>query len=717
VKVVEGGRVGVATIVGTLGLALGFLVLAGLIGLTVVPRILGFVHRQASSGAVATIVALVITLAFAQLADAAKLAFIIGAFMAGLALGRSDHNERIAGDLGVVGNVFIPVFFVQIGINTDLQAMASGKVVGLAAVLFAVAVLGKLASAWGAAGTRVDRLLIGLGMIPRGEVGLIFASIGLSSGALGDDLYGALLVVILLSTVITPPLLRLRIGATAARARRNAPPPTPEPELGWLTVSGGIIHLNGVPPPALTLPIALQAAARSVHARPGPELLDWFSAVAGEPLAWTKDDTAALIRLLRSHEPRSWRFLELTGVLERGVPEVAEAMRRRRADVSDLDPAGALRFHTAERLDELAATHGYPADDLVLAALAADVCRDAVPPQPCSVALLSRLVQPADAQRIAAIVNDARLLRASASEPSRFDEREMLQLVTHLATPKQAGDAYVLAIALGGLPIWQREALDQQHALIQEGLQHPELTGSEANNLAAARRLAAQRLLDETFAIERLRFAPSSYILSHTAEELARQARLVEPLPRSGSVRVAVSPEPEPDHWKIDVACRDADGLLAHLTDVLTARELDIIDATIATWPDGAVLDTFVVLTSGRPSAKELSGEFESSLRRPLRLPAATGLIAEFDNEALPWHTACDVTGPDQPGALLAISVAFARAKVVVHTARIATRDGTIHDRFALSDRLDRKLDAAAMDRVQRALGGERINRRFALAR
>lgn len=96
---------------------------------------------------------------------------------------------------------------------------------------------------------------------------------------------------------------------------------------------------------------------------------------------------------------------------------------------------------------------------------------------------------------------------------------------------------------------------------------------------------------------------------------------------------------------------------------------------------------------------------------------AAVGLMAEFDNEALPWHTACDVIGPDQPGALLAVSAAFARAKVVVHTARIATSDGTIHDRFTISDKVGRKLDPPAMDRVQRALAGERVGRRLSLSR
>ena len=163
-------------------------------------------------------------LGLAILADAAQLAFIIGAFVAGLAIGRSDHHERIAGDLNSVGGVFIPVFFVLIGVNADLGAMLRPSVLLDAAVLLVIAVAGKLVSAYGAAGTNGDRWLIGFGMIPRGEVGLIFASIGLAQGVLDDELYGALLLVVLLSTVITPPLLRWRIGATpgaeVGRARR-----------------------------------------------------------------------------------------------------------------------------------------------------------------------------------------------------------------------------------------------------------------------------------------------------------------------------------------------------------------------------------------------------------------------------------------------------------------------------------------------------------------
>lgn len=95
VKVVTGASVGFGVIAGTLGLAIGFLLATGVVGLLLVPRALDFIHRKATSGATIVVAALVVTLAFAELADAAKLAFIIGAFMAGLGLGRSDHHERI----------------------------------------------------------------------------------------------------------------------------------------------------------------------------------------------------------------------------------------------------------------------------------------------------------------------------------------------------------------------------------------------------------------------------------------------------------------------------------------------------------------------------------------------------------------------------------------------------------------------------------------------
>jgi UTP:GlnB (protein PII) uridylyltransferase len=93
------------------------------------------------------------------------------------------------------------------------------------------------------------------------------------------------------------------------------------------------------------------------------------------------------------------------------------------------------------------------------------------------------------------------------------------------------------------------------------------------------------------------------------------------------------------------------------------------------------------------------------------KLPPPDGLELTFDAESMPWHTLCVVRGPDQPGALEAIAAAFAEANVVVHTARIESRDGRINDTFTVSDQIGRKLDHAAEDRVRRAINGERRRR------
>ena len=142
--------------------------------------------------------------------------------MAGLALARTNSADRVRRELAPVGHLLIPVFFLQIGIDVDIEAFTDGKVLWIAAVLLLVAVVGKLVAAGGHARPAGDKLLVGIGMIPRGEVGLIFATLGLREGVFGQDVYGALILVVLLTTVLTPPALRWRL--LRMRAARRARP-------------------------------------------------------------------------------------------------------------------------------------------------------------------------------------------------------------------------------------------------------------------------------------------------------------------------------------------------------------------------------------------------------------------------------------------------------------------------------------------------------------
>jgi Kef-type K+ transport system membrane component KefB/predicted amino acid-binding ACT domain protein len=711
VKVVGGDEVTLGVIGSTVGIALGFLLLAGAVGLLAVPRLLTATVGASRSGTTVTVLAFVIILGFAVLADAAQLAFIIGAFMAGLAIGRSEHGERVAGDLNSIGRLLIPVFFVLIGVNADLAAMLRPSVLLDASVLFVIAVVGKVVSSYGAAGTRSDRLLVGLGMIPRGEVGLIFASIGLAQGVLDDELYGALLLVILMTTVITPPLLRWRIDRVGrADTSRLDDDTSPPPTRGWVSEHGGTLALAGRPPSADIVTVALQAAALAEHAVPSDDLLTWFGDRRDVKIDWTSQDTEALLALLSRAGPRAVRLLEVSGVLERAVPTIADALTRRRADPAELDPTRHLRFPTVEALahrttvgSESSSTPLAPAQTSTLAALVIDVL--GLKPEPRAVDRLLAELAVEHGAPVQRTIESARLLRAAAADVDGYDESEINHLAAHIANTGALDAAAELAAATTHDDDRQRR-LNELVSMIEQVLSHPELQGPEAVSLADSRRRDAMGLLDEESPRRRLERAPDDYVLGHTPEELARQARLVEPLAARGSVRVSVSPEGTPDHWLIDVAGRDADGMLAALATALTDAGCDIAAATVATWPDGAVVDTFLVRSAVRPSARRLAEQIESALHRPPELRVVRDLHVRFDNDAAPWHTLCTVAGCDRPGTLAALAAAFAATGVRVHSARLTVTAGQFSDRFALTDRLSRKLDGPTTERVTRTLAG-----------
>jgi len=165
----------------------------------------------------------------AWLANAIGLAPIVGAFAAGLVLEdvhvRSfvDQGEQELESLIAPISAFLsPVFFVLMGIRTDLRAFATTAVLGLAAALTVAAVLGKQACSLGVWRHGVDRLSVGIGMIPRGEVGLIFANLGLGLTLAGQpvvdrNIFSAVIVMVIVTTLVTPILLKLSLARKRAR--------------------------------------------------------------------------------------------------------------------------------------------------------------------------------------------------------------------------------------------------------------------------------------------------------------------------------------------------------------------------------------------------------------------------------------------------------------------------------------------------------------------
>ncbi|HTT69384.1 MAG TPA: cation:proton antiporter [Gemmatimonadales bacterium] len=174
--------------------------------------------------------ALVLCFVFAGLAAEVGLAPIVGAYAAGLILedvhwnAFTSRGERSVRELvQPVASFLVPVFFVLMGMRVELRAFAQPAGLGLALLLTLAAIAGKQACALGAWGWRMDRLSVGLGMIPRGEVGLIFASIGLGLTLHGERIvderiYTAVVIMVIVTTLVTPPALKWSLGR-GARSR------------------------------------------------------------------------------------------------------------------------------------------------------------------------------------------------------------------------------------------------------------------------------------------------------------------------------------------------------------------------------------------------------------------------------------------------------------------------------------------------------------------
>ncbi len=163
--------------------------------------------------------ALCLALAFAQLAAYAGLAPLIGAFVAGLLLddvyfrvGQALDKHRLEELVKPISDIMITIFFVGIGAQVKLDTLASPKVLLIIVTLTVVAVISKAAAGFLARGKEYDRLGIGFGMIPRGEVGLVFAAYALSHGVFCCETYSALVMVVLLTTLVGPILLKPRLA-------------------------------------------------------------------------------------------------------------------------------------------------------------------------------------------------------------------------------------------------------------------------------------------------------------------------------------------------------------------------------------------------------------------------------------------------------------------------------------------------------------------------
>lgn len=211
-QIASTGRADALAVTRAVFIALVFLVGAIWIGIRFAPRLIPFAQRLKTRGVLVSL-AFLFCLALAFGAKELGLAEIIGAFAAGLVLATTDDRVRIHEQIKPVTDIFVPVFFVLVGLQVDLRDLnpmdpAHASALLITVILLVLAVTGKLAAGFGVVSAGVNRYAVGIGMVPRGEVGLIFASMGLKAGIVAADLYGGLVFVVFATTLITPFWLR-----------------------------------------------------------------------------------------------------------------------------------------------------------------------------------------------------------------------------------------------------------------------------------------------------------------------------------------------------------------------------------------------------------------------------------------------------------------------------------------------------------------------------
>ena len=188
-----------------------FLAVAVFIALRRAPWLVGVIGRLRARGAL-VVSSLAFALALAAASEWIGLAAIIGAFAAGLILSRTEPHAQIEERIKPVADLLVPIFFVTVGMKVEpaqLNPFADDAKLGLALVITLLAIASKLIAGLAVYQPGVRRWPIGVGMVPRGEVGLIFAGAGLAAGVVGPSLYSALVVVVMLTTFVAPPWLKV----------------------------------------------------------------------------------------------------------------------------------------------------------------------------------------------------------------------------------------------------------------------------------------------------------------------------------------------------------------------------------------------------------------------------------------------------------------------------------------------------------------------------
>jgi Kef-type K+ transport system membrane component KefB len=208
------GEVEVTNVLYLIAGAAAFLIGSIFLGRQLSPFFVALVNRLQTRGQL-LLTALIITFVLSYIGAVMQLEAILGAFAAGLILAETEKRRELEEQVVPVADILVPVFFVTVGAKTDISVLnpldpANREGLVIAAFLLVVAIIGKVVTGFAVFGQPdVNKLAIGVGMVPRGEVGLVFVGVGAASGVLSKPLEAAIIVMVILTTFLAPAMLRV----------------------------------------------------------------------------------------------------------------------------------------------------------------------------------------------------------------------------------------------------------------------------------------------------------------------------------------------------------------------------------------------------------------------------------------------------------------------------------------------------------------------------
>jgi [protein-PII] uridylyltransferase len=484
------------------------------------------------------------------------------------------------------------------------------------------------------------------------------------------------------------------------------------------------------PPPLERAPsLGLRVASLAGLAAPSPELIDWARR-PGAPVDWDAASLDQLWLLLRAADWRAWDFLDVTGLIVRFFPELAQIWRKPgSAATGDLaldhhSVAALRRLHEWSETEDPLVQRAWRAarhrDPVYLAVLLHELGREAVR------SVANRLGLSAGVREALAFSAEAfHSVVDTATRRDLHDEDLVLELATRIGNRQRLGMLFLVAVAhelaVGATAwsTWKATLVRQLFGSLEIALRDPSELGARRtrsleqhreNIVRALQRRNLYRLAPE---VARL---PRRYVLTRSPAQAARHLALLDGGSlQPGEVRIQPVRHREPGVWDLLIVARDRPGLLAIVAGVLTLRGASVLAADAATSSDGLVLDVFTVGGADGLQWPRLEADLRSALlggiplhdllgSRPVAPEEALATHVTIDNAASQFFSVVEVRAPDQVGLLYRIASALRAEALDIHHARIATTPEGAVDVFYVRTLEGDKIPSEACSSVGEAL-------------